>query len=605
MGKTRKIIAAGAALAVAAALAVTGTLALNATTTVKVNELFPGARLHRDYDGEYTRNVYVENYDTSWQNASSVFVRIRLDEYLEVGGASVISGGKKADKSTWRTRTPALDKSTGDGITSKVKWVLGGDSIYYMPTFDVNNESQAVDENGTEAKSYKDYIAYKQGDTKTDTEKRTGGTTAQATHTARQTPKCTVITMDEWLKNPVSGNYWVWDSDGWFYWAKPVNTPTDESKNNGKCTTGTLLSGVSRKDKIEGSTYYGLNVVAEIATSAVDRGVDGQEGFYSKQNGGVPSANAVKLLETIGGEPNVSVTITQAQNRTEYSSDNAADSITYQLVDTKHNTALDGSKITWSVSGKTKDGTKFASTTGTSNTLTVATGETGTLTVTATYAPFQNGDYTQTSTVTLIGDSALKAKVKAMTAGSANTVTVSGIEWYCLAQDTANNRALLLSKYVLEQRKFDEKSSPTNIWRDSTLRTYLNGTWLNEHSAVSKYAKQTDISTITAYSDGTRIVTQDRVFPLNRPDFYNTSSKWPEDGTNSMLFAYDGKKLPAPGGKWETVDLNGTPSSFLLRGPGNSGYVNILTETGGDSPHGGRLTNTCGVRPAFWFDLSK
>ncbi len=46
------------------------------------------------------------------------------------------------------------------------------------------------------------------------------------------------------------------------------------------------------------------------------------------------------------------------------------------------------------------------------------------------------------------------------------------IEWQILDIDTVNNRVLLLSRYGLDVKRFDENS---NVWADSEIRRWLNG----------------------------------------------------------------------------------------------------------------------------------
>lgn len=116
-------------------------------------------------------------------------------------------------------------------------------------------------------------------------------------HHSKQTLKSKVITMEEWLEKPVKGDFWVWDEDGWAYWANPINPDS---------ATGIFLDGIARTEEIINEEwYYGINVVAQFIT-ADHLGRDTNDGFYSDMDE-TPSYNALKLLNAIGVEVNTTV----------------------------------------------------------------------------------------------------------------------------------------------------------------------------------------------------------------------------------------------------------------------------------------------------------
>lgn len=62
------------------------------------------------------------------------------------------------------------------------------------------------------------------------------------------------------------------------------------------------------------------------------------------------------------------------------------------------------------------------------------------------------------------------------------------VEWYVLYRDEENKKALLLSTYVLDVARFDEKLRDTS-WEDCTLRSYLNNEFKDEcFSGIEKTA---------------------------------------------------------------------------------------------------------------------
>ncbi len=232
---------------------------------------------------------------------------------------------------TWPIHKPgatatAVDTTGADGqeeVHQAWTWDLGGSTIY-MPTFNKNKDSLSADINGTyvgldgvfnKDDPYSDYTEYQDGETKTadayydadenpDDEWNNGagpGTgigdggalntnytvTAGEIHTAKATRGATVLTMAEWeAKGSPIGDYWVWDTDGWAYWAAPL-MPQE--------ATGTLLTRI-RKTLETDKCYYAINVEGQFATA--DDVLDETKGFVAADNGDA-TPNAEALLEKI------------------------------------------------------------------------------------------------------------------------------------------------------------------------------------------------------------------------------------------------------------------------------------------------------------------
>lgn len=316
----------------------------------------PGGRLHDDFTviyaldnsraatrKTYNKDVYVENF-TNIDDGVQIYARVRLDEYMEIGSgagttgrskaaASVIQGAEFTDTSTWKTYIPG---ETG-GIRSY--WDLGtdGGKTMYMPTFNKNKDSLAADINGTSTTGFTDYVDYslEKNETKIayavydnddndadEIGKKVADVIsngeqsqyydenyiriAQETHIAEETIDGDVMTMEEWLaldEDDKVGNFWVWDEDGWAYWASPI-LPGE--------ATGLLLDDVKRTktsilDEDGNETaewYYGINVVAQLIT-AEDMGDETVgTGFYDTTkwtaSAKEPTENALELLAEIG-----------------------------------------------------------------------------------------------------------------------------------------------------------------------------------------------------------------------------------------------------------------------------------------------------------------
>lgn len=330
-----KTITAGVAVSLSAVILLGGTFAWQSISQEALNEVSaivnPGGRLHDDFieitygdDGiadydtmTYNKDVYAENFTSLANNGVQVFTRVRLDEYMEMGkGAgvlnddgtastlneaeSIVSGAQLEDKTTWSTYIFGDDSSD-----FRKYWNMSfGGSTIFMPTFNKDMNSLVADVNGTFDANFTDYQKYTVGQSVTDnavyTEQRSDGSyttkTIEETHTAKTTLNATVISMQQWIDDGMNaGDFWVYDTDGWAYWANPITPDT---------ATGLLLDGINRTDEIMNDDwYYAINVVAQFITYD-DIGFDDNTGFYDTTEGSVPTENALRLLETIGVKVN-------------------------------------------------------------------------------------------------------------------------------------------------------------------------------------------------------------------------------------------------------------------------------------------------------------
>ena len=273
----------------------------------------------------YNKDVYVENFTSALTGGQPIYARIRLDEYMEIGpeagqvdengqydssrnAQSVVASAAIDDVETWTTHVPAgsCEECSG-GETCQFHehwtWAMGGQTTF-MPTFNKDKDSLAADVNGTfqgvtvgDKVYFDDYVTYTTDttgatftegtdtlpfdepiyqktatayyDNDTDTEENTTEgqyTTAIETHTAKETSDGTVILMSEWTGE--TGNFWVYDEDGWAYWANPI-MPGE--------ATGLLLDGFTMIKNPGEKCYYAINVVAQFATAGDWEYFDGEE----------------------------------------------------------------------------------------------------------------------------------------------------------------------------------------------------------------------------------------------------------------------------------------------------------------------------------------
>ena len=401
--KKKKTLTAVGAVAMAVVVGLGGTFAWQSISQQALNEaaatVNPGGRLHDDFDGS-NKDVYVENF-TDAADGTSIFARVRLDEYMEIGpGAGTdrnLSSGSELtvtgltvvgqnaeinDKTTWTTRTPTSGLSNGEGELYW-EWDMEGGETVYMPTFNKNKDSLQADVNGTydgQADTeipYDDYVTYTEGqeitadatydDDNNDVEDD-GIRTENETHAATSTINGTVITMTEWLarweayqeiQDPteedtaqVMGDFWVWDDDGWAYWANAIEPST---------ATGLLLDGIELVNPPSDNYYYGINVVGQFVT-ADDIGYLNGTGFYDTSAGLIPSGNAEALIELLTGA-DISLTRVVLESEDDATTVEKDSYLQFRASVTRNGVPVETTEddFVWSVAGNTTEETEFLS----------------------------------------------------------------------------------------------------------------------------------------------------------------------------------------------------------------------------------------------------
>ena len=609
--KKRKLISAITAVAVSAAILLGGTYAWQSISQTALNEKIvevnPGGRLHDDFDGT-NKDVYVENFGDT-----PIFARVRLDEYMEIGaGAGLKTGApdydsKKAtpvkvgtdinDMSTWTTHIPGAN-STNDPFHKYVEWEMGGSTIY-MPTFNKNKDSLKADINGTyegttpdDDTHYDDYHAYRPGEQKTedaiyDNDDNTidegnsavnpdNITAVEEQHTAKTTLNATVMTMQEWIDAGAKpGPYWVYDTDGWAYWAQAIEPDT---------STGLLLNGLNQLSVPDDDWYYAINVVGQFASLGDWGTAEGNDGFFGDDAGAKPTDEAVFLLNQAAGYK-LKVTVSAK-----------GDATTAKLGETLQMSAevtIGGKKhanqeVTWSVVRKNSGDTNISE----SGLLTVGADEIvgGKLEVRA----ISLVDNTTIGTYEVQVESSWDTSgVGNITPGSTQTATIDGIEWYVLAKK--GNERLLLSKDVLEQRAFDIDN---NAWEGSDVQTYLNGDWLTGKAILNAHAIETVIHTHKKPDGDSWTDSNDKVFLLSQADVYGTTFGIANEPAKVNDYTLGKQGIVVPEG------MKATNGQWWLRSP-DQGLPGsgVVTEDGTVSSR--TISRPCGIRPAMWIDLAQ
>jgi len=255
----------------------------------------PGGTLHNNHEENSPhKQVFIEN----WGN-EEIFVRIRLDEYMELGNGAgnksesldqygnpianplneavpLIPGTDINDTTTWRHNEPAF----------RTYWQLEmGGQAYFLPVLQANQASESYVSNIGNAVVTEDSL-------------NDDGVPA------RQTPMAQVMTMAQWIDsgNPI-GNYWVIDEDGWAYWASSIQPGN---------VTGLLVNGITSVSQPYEDYYFGIHVDAQMATKDLDE-LDNFERFGAVEHGGwtADGEMLMRLITDAGespGRPDISET---------------------------------------------------------------------------------------------------------------------------------------------------------------------------------------------------------------------------------------------------------------------------------------------------------
>ena len=183
------------------------------------------------------------------------------------------------------------------------------------------------------------------------------------------------------------------------------------------------------------------------------------------------------------------------------------------------------------------------------------------------------------------------------------------IEWLVLARD--GNKALLLSRYGLDAKPYNEKYVDIT-WEKCTLRTWLNGTFLNKAFTTQEQKgillTNVDNSKSQGYSKWSTNGgnnTQDRIFLLSYAEANKYLGVTYGDSKNMKSriapTAYAEKQGAYTNSSNKTA--GGEAASWWLRSPGGRqdcvAYVNNDGSLNFDRGYNGRVC----IRPALWIDL--
>ncbi|CAD5896357.1 conserved exported hypothetical protein [Carnobacterium maltaromaticum] len=271
---------------------ITGTFAWTSFSQRALNEVNggddepAGGRIHDDYNkASGNKDIYAENY-----GEEDLLVRMKLSEYLELDGTPLVSGTTKAERNSWTPYVlPETTAPTND-YRSYVTWTLGGEKNF-LPTFNTNKDDLSTDAagdaidfivNGKTALGDGSQDFFKTGEVITNPDDSTQKHAVKKTLTQSKAP----ISMAAWKALPANeknGDFWVIDTDGWAYWANKLK-PTE--------STSLVLDQIKVKDSIDGTWYYGIDVLGEFVNEA-----DKDE--FANSEHGAPSKDGEDLINSI------------------------------------------------------------------------------------------------------------------------------------------------------------------------------------------------------------------------------------------------------------------------------------------------------------------
>lgn len=183
----------------------------------------------------------------------------------------------------------------------------------------------------------------------------------------------------------------------------------------------------------------------------------------------------------------------------------------------------------------------------------------------------------------------------------------TAIEWLVLERD--GNKALLISRYVLEIKQYNETDTDVT-WETCSLRNWLNSTFVSKAFTATEQAGIVMTTVDNTKTQGHPNVktsggsnTQDLVFLLSYAEagkYFNAST----DGANAKarVAATDAVDADYSINTTYTSDEGKAAWPWNLRSPGNEKTHALLIDTDG-CVYSGDATDLQGVRPAMWVDL--
>jgi hypothetical protein len=171
--------------------------------------------------------------------------------------------------------------------------------------------------------------------------------------------------------------------------------------------------------------------------------------------------------------------------------------------------------------------------------------------------------------------------------------------------DIQGGQALIVSDRTVGNRQY-HTSSTSITWADCSLRSYLNGEWLNNNFTTEERARIVQKTVVNSnnplYGTSGGVDTQDHIFLLSIDEVldYFVAPGMPKSviGTNYYISDHNNSERIA-------LNASGNATWWWLRSPGNHSYIASYVDHVGYLIISGLYVGNRseGVRPALWLNL--
>ena len=154
---------------------------------------------------------------------------------------------------------------------------------------------------------------------------------------------------------------------------------------------------------------------------------------------------------------------------------------------------------------------------------------------------------------------------------------------------------------IITKQKFNSTATNVGGWKDSKLRTYVNGTIYNALPSELQNVITT-IKVISSHGNTTgeeNFETQDKLYLLNAQEVLSTNDRDTSVGTSKQLDYYKNQGVTASSYAGAKKQYNGSNSYWWLRSAHSNSTNDFLYVNGSGDWNGGYAYNSNGVSPAF------
>ena len=187
--------------------------------------------------------------------------------------------------------------------------------------------------------------------------------------------------------------------------------------------------------------------------------------------------------------------------------------------------------------------------------------------------------------------------IKAITPGSADTVTIDGKEFFVLVNEN-DTRALLLSKYTTHAMAEYGRSFR---WESSLIRHVLNEDYLSNVPTISDLVLPSSILT-KDHVDNTEVVTKDNVFVLTEADCFGTINIGGQEAQDDD-YTYNSRIIVTPAIKQALSDYHRTGYNSVIVRDARQQYNSIVYNLDSQTLSGAGTLRQIAL-PAMWVSIA-